>query len=139
MSSKFESSVRQIPYSQELVYNTLSNLENLEKVKDRLPKDQINNLSFDNDSISISAGAVGSVKLRIIERTEFDCIKFEAQESPLPFNFWIQILPVTSDSCKMKLTIKAEISMFLKPMVSKPLNEGIEKLADILQKIPYGQ
>ena len=74
MSSKFESSVRQIPYSQELVYNTLSNLENLEKVKDRLPEDQINNLSFDNDSISISAGAVGSVKLRIIERTEFDCI-----------------------------------------------------------------
>jgi hypothetical protein len=57
----------------------------------------------------------------------------------LPFNFWIQILPVTSDSCKMKLTIKAEISMFLKPMVSKPLNEGIEKLADILQNIPYGQ
>ena len=42
MSSKFESSVRQIPYSQELVYNTLSNLENLEKVKDRLPEDQIN-------------------------------------------------------------------------------------------------
>ena len=76
MSSKFESSVRQIPYSQELVYNTLSNLENLEKVKDRLPEDQINNLSFDNDSISISAGAVGSVKLRIIERTEFDFIKF---------------------------------------------------------------
>ena len=60
MSSKFESSVRQIPYSQELVYNTLSNLENLEKVKDRLPEDQINNLSFDNDSISISAGAIDS-------------------------------------------------------------------------------
>ena len=69
MSSKFESSVRQIPYSQELVYNTLSNLENLEKVKDRLPEDQINNLSFDNDSISISAGAVGSVKLRMCENT----------------------------------------------------------------------
>ena len=85
MSSKFESSVRQIPYSQELVYNTLSNLENLEKVKDRLPEDQINNLSFDNDSISISAGAVGSVKLRIIERTEFDCIKIRSTRESVAF------------------------------------------------------
>ena len=137
MSSKFESSVRQIPYSQELVYNTLSNLENLEKVKDRLPEDQIKNLSFDNDSISISAGAVGSVKLRIIERTEFDCIKFEAQESPLPFNFWIQILPVSETTSKMKLTIKAELNPFIKGMVSKPLTEGIEKIADALQAIHY--
>lgn len=139
MSSKFESSVRQIPYSQATVYQTLSNLEHLEKVKNRLPADQIENLSFDNDSLSISAGAVGKVQMRIVERTEPECIKFESQDSPLPFTFWIQLLPVTDDACKMKLTLKAEINMFMKAMVQKPLSEGIEKLADLLQKIPYGE
>lgn len=138
MSSKFESSVRQIPYSQTTVYNTLSNLSNLEKVKDKLPAEQIESLSFDNDSISISAGAVGSIKMRIIERTEPNTIKFESEDSPMPFNLWIQLLPTSENACKMKLTIKAEISMFLKPMVKKPLTEGIEKIADLLQHIPYG-
>lgn len=138
MSSKFESSVRQIPYSQTTVYNALSNLSNLEKVKDKLPAEQIESLSFDNDSISISAGAVGSIKMRIIERTEPNTIKFESEASPMPFNLWIQLLPTSENACKMKLTIKAEISMFLKPMVKKPLTEGIEKIADLLQHIPYG-
>ena len=32
----------------------------------------------------------------------------------------------------MKLTIKAELNMFIKGMVKKPLQEGIEKIADAL-------
>ena len=37
----------------------------------------------------------------------------------------------------MKLTIKAELNMFIKQMVKKPLQEGIEKIADVLQMIQY--
>ena len=44
--SNFESSVKVIPYSQERVYNKLSDLSNLEAVKDRLPKDKVQDLSF---------------------------------------------------------------------------------------------
>lgn len=36
MSSKYESGVKQIPYPQQNVYERLSNLENIEKVKDRI-------------------------------------------------------------------------------------------------------
>ena len=41
------------------------------------------------------------------------------------------------DMGKMKLTIKAELNMFIKGMVKKPLQEGIEKIADALAMIPY--
>ena len=37
----------------------------------------------------------------------------------------------------MKLTIKADIPIFLKGMVSGPLQEAIEKIADALAMIPY--
>jgi hypothetical protein len=37
----------------------------------------------------------------------------------------------------MKLTIKAELNMFIRAMVQKPLQEGIEKMADVLQAIDY--
>lgn len=132
----FESSVRQIPHSQQAVYNMLSDLSNIDRVKDRIPADKLNDLTFDADSMSIST-SMGAVKLKIVDREEPKCIKFETEQSPLPFNFWIQILPVTDTTCKMKLTIKAELNPFIKGMVSKPLQEGIEKIADALQMINY--
>ena len=132
----FESSVRQIPHSQQAVYNMLSDLSNIDRVKDRIPADKLNDLTVDADSMSIST-PMGAVKLKIVDREEPKCIKFETEQSPLPFNFWIQILPVTDTTCKMKLTIKAELNPFIKGMVSKPLQEGIEKIADALQMINY--
>ncbi len=126
-----------IPYSQEQVYGKLSDLNNLEAVKDRIPTDKVQDLQFDADTVSFSVSPVGRLSLRIVNREAPKCIKFEAVNSPLPFNLWIQLLPVTENECKMKLTIKAEINMFLKGMVSKPMQDGLEKLADMLSIIPY--
>jgi hypothetical protein len=135
--SKFESSIRQINYPQQVVYQGLSNLDNLSKIQDKIPEDKANDLTFDNDSVSINVPPVGKITMRIVDREEPKTIKFETVESPLPFNFWIQLLPVTETSCKMKLTLKAELNPFIKGMVSKPLKDGIEKIADVLQMIKY--
>ncbi len=137
MSSKFESSIREIQAPQQRVYDMLSNLENLEKVRDRIPEDKLKDFSFDHDSLSISVPPVGSIRMRVVEREEPKTIKFEAEQSPVPFNFWIQLLPVTETTSKMKLTIKAELNPFIKGMVAKPLQEGLEKIADALQMISY--
>lgn len=137
MTSTFESSVREIAAPQQAVYDTLSNLQNIEKVRSRIPEDKADGLSFDNDSVSVSVPPVGKISMRIVAREEPKCIKFETTTSPVPFNFWIQLLPVTAATCKMKLTIKAELNPFIKGMVKKPLEEGIEKIADALQAISY--
>lgn len=135
--TKFESSVKMVPASQEAVYEKLSDLNNLEKVKDRLPQDKVKNLSFDAESLSIEVDPVGKVTLQIVEKEPCKCIKFGTTTSPLPFNLWIQLLPVTETECKMKLTIGLELNPFMKAMVQKPLQEGIEKMADMLAMIPY--
>lgn len=137
MNSKFESTVRQINAPQEKVYEMLSNLQNLERVRDRLPEDKLQGLEFDSDSVSVEAPMVGRLALQVVEREEPKTIKFEATQSPVPLNFWIQLLPVTEDTCKMKLTLKADLNIFLKGMVQKPLQEGIERAADVLQNIEY--
>lgn len=146
----FESTIRQIPYPQQSVYNKLSDLNNLQALKDRyeqmkdnMPEEQrrqaekIQDLTFDSDSLAVNVPPVGNIRLRIVDRDEPKCIKFETEQSPIPFNFWIQMLPVTTTTSKMKLTIKAELNMFIKQMVKKPLTEGIEKIADVLQMIQY--
>lgn len=135
--TKFESGIKNISASQEAVYQKLSDLNNLEKVKERLPEDKIKNLTFDADSITMEVNPVGKITLQIVEREPCKCIKFETADSPLPFNLWIQILPVTAAECKMKLTIGMDINPFMKTMVQKPLQEGLEKMANMLSIIPY--
>ena len=102
--STFESSIRQIPYKQEAVFNMLSDLSNIERLKDKLPEDKLEQMTFDSDSISVSVNPVGQIKLRIVER---------------------------------EATIQAELNPFIKGMVKKPLMEGLEKIADLLQVIKY--
>ena len=135
--SKFESSVKQIPYPVENVYRNISDLSNLERVRDRIPEDKLQEFQFDSDSVQVSVAPVGTIKLRIIEREENKCVKFETEQSPIPFNLWIQVLPVSETESKMKVTVKADIPFMLKGMVGGPLQEGVEKIADALSQIPY--
>ena len=116
--TQFESSIKIIPANIEIIFNTISDLKNLE-------------------SCSFSINPVGSLGLRIIEREPYKTIKFETEKSPVPLFLWIQLLPVTDQETKIKITCRAELNMLIKGMVSKPLQDGIEKLADMLTTITY--
>ena len=157
--TKFESNVKQIHASQTAVYNKLSDLRNLETFRERLgdpafvdalrasgqvPENkigQIQNLAtqleLSEDTITINGSPLGAVALHIVEREDPKCIKFEVQNAPIQANLWIQLLPTSPYECKMRCTIGAELNFFMKQMAKKPLQEGVEKLADMLAMIPY--
>lgn len=146
---KVESSVKQIAHSQQSVYNMLSDMNNVAKLKDKVDevagtdsqaaemKDKLKDLSFDADSISVNISPVGNVSMHIVDREEPKMVKFESVNSPLSFKFWIQMLPVEPTTSKIRLTIDADVPFFAKGMVEKPLKEGIEKIAEALTVIPY--
>ena len=135
--SKFESSVKMVPYPQQAVYDNISDLRNLEKVRDRVPEDKVSDFSYDEDTVTLNVPPVGDLKLRIVEREEPKCVQFETVQSPVPFNVWVQVLPVDDNNAKMKVTVKAELNPFIKSMVEKPLQEGVEKIADALAQVHY--
>ena len=146
---KLESAVKAVPHSQRAVYDTLRDLTHLKSLKDRIPagstgnaemdevKDKLQDLSFDKDSMSINISPVGNVSMRIVDREEPKMIKFESEKSPLKFKFWIQMLPVEATTSKLRLTIDADVPFFAKGMVEKPLQEALEKIADMMAMIPY--
>ena len=135
--SRFESSVKQVPYRQQSVFDMLSDLSNAERVKHLVNDDQLQNMSFDNDHISVNVPPIGKIALRIVEREDPKCVKYQSVDSPLPFNLWVQMLPVTDTTSKLRVTIDAELNFLMKGIVSKPLQEGLEKLAEALSKIRY--
>ena len=130
---KFESSVKPIPYPVEDVYRNISDLNNLERVRDRVPADRVSDFSFDEDTVSLNVPPVGELKLRVIERDEPKCVKFETEQSPVKANMWIQVLPDKDENgeataTKMRLTLKADLNPMIKMMLGSKLpRKGIVK------------
>jgi len=135
--TEFVSGIKTIPHNDDRIFAMLSDLSNLEKVKDRIPQDKIKDFEFDSDSCSLSVDPVGKITFRIVEREPNKTIKFATTNSPVPLSLWIQLKQVDENDTRLKMTARADIPVFIKPMVSKPLQDGIEKIADVLANLPY--
>lgn len=136
--AEFTSEIKTIPHCDADIFAVLSDMSNLEQAKDKIPQNEkIKDFSFDKDSCTIDVDPIGKVRFVIIDREPNSTIKFEAEHLPVGLNMWIQLKPASESETKMKLTIKADLNPFLKPMVSKPLQQGLDKVADMLAAIPY--
>ena len=137
MEEKFVSEIKRIPHKAEHIYGMLSDLSNLERVKDRIPAGKVKDFTFDGDSCSVSVDPVGKICFQIVEREPNQLIKFATTNSPIPLHLWIQLKEVAEADTCMKLTVGAELNPFIKQMVAKPLQEAIDKMAEVLTVLPY--
>ena len=64
-------------------------------------------------------------------------MKYQASKSPVPVTLWIQVLPTSDTTSKMRVTLEAELNFFIKQMIGNKLKDGVEKFADMLAMIPY--
>lgn len=133
----FTSDIQRIPHDQETVFNTLADLNNLARFGGNLPENSINELRFDSDSCRFRVDKVGTIALRIVEREPYKTIKLTSETSPVPFTCWIQLVSAGENDTRMKLTVRADIPLFLRPMVAQPLEKGIRELASVLAALPY--
>lgn len=135
--TEFVSEIKAIPHNEDRIFNMLSDLSNLEKIRERIPEDKIKDFEFDRDSCSFTVAPVGKITFQIVERDPYKTIKFTTTNSPVPLFLWIQLKQVAENDTRMKLTIKAELNAFLKPMVSKPLQDALDKISTVLASLPY--
>lgn len=145
--SKYVSDVKIIRNNQEIIYNYLSNFENLskyinegllEKLTEQIPQIKISNFESDADSCRFQISGMGLAEIRIIEREPAKTIKINSSGSlPISIVFWIQLMPVDAYETKLRLTLDADMSMMIKMMANKKLEEGINRMADMLAALPY--
>lgn len=135
--TEFVSEIKAIPQNDDRIFTMLSDLSNLERVKDRIPQDKIQGFEFDSDSCSFSVNPVGKITFQIVEREPNKTIKFATTNSPVPLFLWIQLKQVAEMDTRMKLTARADLNPFIKQMVAKPMQEAIDKIAAVLEKLPY--
>ncbi|NDV46507.1 SRPBCC family protein [Paludibacter sp. 221] len=131
----YESDIKTISSNEEVVFNLLSDLTNLEKLKsaEGAPA-ELKDVRFDKDSCHFTVNGLGEVGFRIIEREPNKTIKLETENIPISINAWIQLKEVAENDTRMKLTLKADLPAMVKMMVDKKLKEGINMVADVIAK-----
>lgn len=145
---KYESDVRHLNKSQAEAYYFLSDLSHLtalrarltdpvvqEKLHEQLPSDRLDQIlrfmektEFTPDSISVDS-PIGRVMLRVVEREEPKLIKLASEGSPVPLTLWVQIVPDELLGSKMRITLGADVNMFMKALVAKPLQQAADGIA----------
>lgn len=129
----------------ERVYDKLSNLDNLKPLLEMVPADQIpadkremfEKLVITSDSISIPAGPVGDIRLRITDRLPHSLIRLSGEGTPVPLGMQLEINPVDADRSEVQVVINLEIPVMLKPMVSGPLKKIADQFVQVLGAVPF--
>lgn len=135
---KYESKIQSIPAPVDKVYPVLSNMMNLERVKDLIPADKVQEMDITEDAVKFKVdGLAQKVTIRIVDKIENDTIKFGLDNMPVAGNFWIQLKEVAPNDTRVKLTVKADIPVFFRMMIEKKLQQGLDDAAVMLTQFPY--
>ena len=138
--SKYESKITSAPCTAEQIYRVLSNMQNLERVREFIPQDKVQEMEIEPDRVRIKVdGLAQKITIAIVDRIENDTIKFGAEGVPMDANFWIQLKQLSPVDTRIKLTVKADIPMMFKLMIGSKLQDGLNQAADMLAQIPYAQ
>lgn len=145
--SKYVSDIKYIDHNDEIIFNYLSDFQNLSKyltddilaqITEKIPQIKIGNFHSDQDSCSFNVGGFGMAEIRITEREPFKTIKVQGQGGvPVALTFWVQLMHVDTYKTKMRLTLHTEMGMMAGMMIGSKLENGINKLAETLAKLPY--
>ena len=139
-ATKYESKIGQILHKDQQVYAVLSNLENLNRFTELIPKDKVKELEISSDCIRIKVeGVAQKFAIRIVEKEENKTIKFGVDNLPMDVNMWIQLKSIGEQDTRIKLTIKADIPMMFRVMFEKKLQQGLDQAVDMLCQVPYDQ
>ena len=115
----------------EEVYGKVSDLKNLEQFRDRIPKEYTVNFECDTDYVQFRMAPVGDLLLRIVERGA-DKIRLNVEKLPFKAEMSMNIGNVSPSETNIQLVLDADIPFFVKHIVGNKLEEGMDKIADIL-------
>lgn len=132
----YTSSIKQIIAPRAQVFSTLSDLTGLSRLGDALKAhpeaEKIQLEAIDQDTCAFVISGAGRLVLKVVEREPEKTIKLEAESSPIPLTIWIQLLEPNPMDTRLRLTLRTELNFIMKKMIGSKLQDGVERLADMM-------
>lgn len=129
----YQSVIKTISSSEEVVFGILSDLSNLKKVADNPEfSSKVSDLQYDEDSVSFGVPGFGRLGFRITERIPYCKIKMISENAPVSINIDVNLNALSESSTSMQLVLNADLPAMIKMMVGSKLQDGVDKIADLL-------
>ena len=123
MSTKFKSEKVTANLNYKDLFEKFTNLNNL---KDYLPK-EVEEFESSVDNCSFKIEQLPKMSLQITEKHAYEKIKFESNESQIPFHMFCYIEKNGDNT--------TELNFMMKMLVQKPINIFLEKFTQIIKNI----
>ena len=137
----FKSDIAKINCGIDKIYAMLSNPESFNDIAAQLPEEVkakfAGKATFDKDSITLVADPVGEIKLNIVERVAPNKVVFAAAQSPVPLQLVVNLEKLSDTETNACAELGVELNPFIRPMLSKPLQDGANKFGEMLAKLPF--
>lgn len=140
--SQYKSNTYPVDATQEQVFNRLSNPSILADKIDALPddvKEKLSSVSFNPDSIVFNVPPVGEIKMVFSKVEAPNRLTIAPESSPVPFSMNIDIDATANGKASLTAAIDVELNFFLQQMVGNKLKDGVDKIAEMLARLPYGE
>lgn len=158
--TKYESEVKLVYAPQQAVYDKLSDLSRLSSLRDRagdpMFRQQLEQMAGDKlkpgqvddvvgvlqameltpDTLTVPVRGLGNLTMRLVEREEPKCVKYELEGAPIQATLWIQMLERDGNAL-LKCTVGTELNFLLRQMVGSKIKDGVNQLATMLASMPY--
>jgi hypothetical protein len=136
---EFSSDVKTIYHTDRDIFRVLSDLRNLNLVKDYIPEDKIKDFIFDKDSVSFRVETIGRVTFQVIERQPESLIRFKSVKLPFEVFLEIQLQLKSEEETELTMMVKSTLIPIMKGVVEKPMREAVDRISDALTQLPYDQ
>lgn len=135
--TEFVSDTKVIPHSNSDIFRVLSDLRNLELVKEMIPEDKIKDFNFDRDTVTFTIESIGKVTFIVTEREPDKTVKFKSVRLPFEVIMELHLLSLNEKDTEFSMQVKSNLNPFMKGLVEKPMKEAVERISDALVKLPY--
>lgn len=128
-----ESQQTRISKNPDEIFDFFSDLNNIGKLTEKVPAskaDKLKNLEYSADSFAVSMSPIGKIVFRVIDRSPFEYIRFITENTPFELHIQLNFEKQQEKETDFKIVAEANLNPFLKPMVAKPLQEAVDKMAD---------
>ena len=131
MSTKFKSEKVTANLNYKDLFEKFTNLNNL---KDYLPK-EVEEFESSVDNCSFKIEQLPKMSLQITEKHAYEKIKFESNESQIPFHMFCYIEKNGDNTTDVVIEIDMELNFMMKMLVQKPITIFLEKFTQIIKNI----
>ncbi len=123
----------QLQQPAEKIFNFLSDFNNFKAL---MPA-QVTDWSSTSDTCTFTINNMATVGMRMVSKEPFSKIHITSEGGKVPFSFTLDaVITSTSDSsCIGQLVFDADIPMFIRPMVTGPLTNFFNLLANKMTEI----